>query len=154
MRGWADFTKDMVLVDDVAVSPADPRYGDSVTVRCRISLPLSAAVAAVRCLYTVDLSTAANPDFSRGEVSMNRDSADFWTSASRIPLAYNGITGASLLIKFRLAGAYGESPVYPFAIRGAPDLRFTPTALAPVWAGDSLRLAFAVTNAGLSLIHI
>jgi hypothetical protein len=151
VRGWQPFTKNRILVTDVTVSKDPLFFGDTVRVRCRIMVPTALAPGAVRCLWTIDYPYAANPDFNlHPDIAMARDSADtaLYLLDGTLPLTSVNKIGASLMVKFRLTGTYGESPVFAFPIRGRPDLKIARDTLQAHWEQDSLRVDFDVVNGG------
>lgn len=151
VRGWTTFTKSAVLVSDISISPSPPACGDSVVVRCRITFPVNAPAAAVRCMVALDQPWASNPDFSRmPDVAMVRSAGDttFWEAAQKIPVPYFGTVDAALLLKFRIPDAYGESRIFSFALVPMPDLRLTNDSVSMQWADDSMRVCFSVINGG------
>ena len=149
LRGYSTFSKSTVLFRNVAVSPTPLRYGDSVNVSTTIEILDSSRKAdAVLCLYSVIPRYVTNPSFQG--TSMFADSTGTWRTNARIPIAFNGMVGDELLVKFRVIGnGFSDTTdVYSFTILGRPDLMFTPGGVTVVWRNDSLFAQCQVLNGG------
>jgi hypothetical protein len=154
VRGWTRFSKDTILVTDVAISPSLPGPGDSVTISCRIVLPESnSTLPRVRCVHAIDQRQAARPDFEKNPGIILRPDTGGGS------LIYRGAVRAGsptlplpldphLLLQFRVLEEVGASKVFAFPMQGKPDLTFSGDSLLCDWDGDSLSIVTQVRNQG------
>lgn len=148
-RGWAAFSKNLLLVHDMGIHPSRPSPGDTAHLSCRITLPDSSTIPAIRLLYAFDSPTAIPINFS-AERSLQRDSSGVWHTSSPLQIPHDLSPGVSLHTKLRILGSYGESEVFVFPLGGKPSLRFTDRTPSLTWTGDSLAFGFEISNAGNS----
>jgi hypothetical protein len=148
VRGWAEFSKDTIMVRDLRVTPATFAFGDTVAISCSLAEPADTAPTAVFCLYAVASPNTANTVFQG--VRMLQDSSGRWTTSRSIPLAFADDVNHMLLVYFRVqAGDLSkESGISAFPIAGRPDLTFTGSDIPVRWQDDSLRVVFEVLNKG------
>jgi Peptidase family C25/FlgD Ig-like domain/CARDB len=151
LRGWSEFSKNEVPINNVALSKELLHYGDSVTVSCTFAAPDTFSNIALYCLYAI--AQQQSPTLNYTGISMAHAGAGAWKSPA-ITITFSGRTGDILFVKFRISYSAGNarlsdtSQTYSFDIEGCPDLLFTSDTLRPTWQGDSMRVAFEVLNGG------
>ena len=150
VRGWAEFSKDTIMIRNLQITPAACSFGDSVTVSCALSLPPAVTGATILCLYAIASPNAANVTYQSVRMAQDSGTTDTWTTIQKIPLIFTNDVTQMLLVYFRVvAGTLSkESSVSSFTIAGKPDLTFSSGAFSIVWQNDSLRLKLQVLNIG------
>ena len=148
VRGWSQFVKGSVTVDDVRTEPVRPQFDDSITVFCKLPHQGDYAVEQVYCLYAV--AGRNDPQLAYRGIAMQPDSGGQWTTDGRIVLPFSGSVNDRLFISFRVTGAAGnlQSRLFTFDIDGRPDLVLSTGGNRLVWRDDSLRIPFEALNAG------
>lgn len=148
IRGWINFSKDTVLVSDVQLTPANPFFGDSVYISCKLSIDSSLLPADVYCRYALGTTMRDNLLFS-GIRLISTDN-NRWITAGKIPLTYKDNISERLLLYFRIntPAKSKESELFNFKINGRPDLVFTNDSIRIDWFKDSLRINASVLNTG------
>ncbi len=141
---FARFLKDSINVSNVNLTPALPRYGDSLTVQCSVPTDSSSRVACLISLY----SPAETPTFTAHPLTMI--SNGIWQTVTKIPLVYKGFRNAIIGIQFRVItqSESRESRLFTFKLADCPDLTFTNKNLSLHWSNDSLRTDFQIINVG------
>jgi hypothetical protein len=148
VRGWAQFSKDTIMVRDIRVTPSSFGCGDTVTISCFLAEPSDTVSSTVYCLYAIASPPSTNADFQG--IRMQPDSSGRWTTPRRVPITFTEDINRMLLIRFRVQSGElsKESGISAFAIAGRPDLTFTGISIPVTWSDDSLRADFEVLNKG------
>jgi hypothetical protein len=148
--GNTSFSKDAILFKSVETSKSPIYYGDSIKIITQI-LPIDSfrKVEALYCLYSIaPRHVIDEPNFFG--IPMIYKGNNIWESSSNISIAFNGIVGEELLLKFRATGngVSDTTNIYSFKILGRPDLAFSKNGTRLCWNNDSLTIFTEVINIG------
>ena len=153
VKGWVYFSKDTFVIHDVAITPAEPALGDSISITCRINTKDSLPIPIVQGRYTI--ADPQDPNISFDDTSyvfIEKDSTTgLWKSTKKF--VFNQGTGQvdltkQLVLKFFATGNLGASDFYFFKIKGMPDLIFTSDTVNITWRNDSLYADCEILNIG------
>jgi hypothetical protein len=148
VRGWCNFTKDTLMVQNVKLSISQPVFGDSVFVSCDLPVPDTSIQAMVYCTYAIAANYSGETSLSG--VPMERNSSGEWVTINKIPLTFSGNVNDRLILVFKVKSDLGtkQSEIFTYPIAGRPDLTFTKDGAVIGWANDSLSISFQVLNMG------